>query len=215
MHRDSLGNEQPIRPGEVNWMTTGNGIVHSERSEPVDRSYELEGIQLWLALPKEHEDVDASFYHCKEEDVPLIDKDGVQLRLIAGEALGEKSPVPVYSDLFYLNGEGKAGAKFKLEAQENQEIAIYVINGAVELAGKNFKRYELVILKQGEDLDLNFSEDAHVMIFGGEVFPEKRHIWWNFVSTSKDKIGAAKKRWKEGGYPEVINEKETIPLPED
>lgn len=212
MHRDSLGNEQSIRPGEVNWMTTGNGIVHSERSEPVDKSYELEGIQLWLALPKEHEDVDASFYHCKEEDVPLIREGGVQLRLIAGEALGQKSPIPVYSDLFYLNGEGKSGSSFKLKSSEEKEIAVYVIDGNVNIEEQSFERYDLIILKKGEDLDINFSSDAHVMIFGGEVFPEKRHMWWNFVSTSKEKIEAAKKRWTEGNYPPVVNEDEYIPL---
>ncbi len=215
MHRDSLGNEQAIRPGEVNWMTAGKGITHSERSEPVDRSYELEGIQLWLALPKEHEEVDASFYHCKEADVPLIEKEKVKLRLIAGEAFDKKSPVPVYSDLFYLNGEAKKDASLTFPVQSHHELAVYIIQGSVEIDGENFNRFDLITLKKGSDLKLTATEDSHFMIFGGEPFPEKRYLWWNFVATSSEKIEEAKRRWREGRFPEVINENEIIPLPEN
>lgn len=215
MHRDNLGNIQGIRPGEVNWMTAGNGIVHSERSEPVDQSYELEGIQLWLALPKESEDVDASFYHCKEEDVPLIEKDGINLRLVAGNAFDKKSPVPVYSDLFYMNGESKNENKFTLPMKSNTEGAVYVIDGTVNVEDKTYERYDLIVFKAGEDIQFKASANSKFMIFGGEIFPEKRHVWWNFVSTSRDKIEEAKKRWKNNDYPAVVDEKEIIPLPED
>lgn len=215
MHRDSLGNEQAIRPGEVNWMTAGNGITHSERSEPVDKSYELEGIQLWLALAREHEEVDASFYHCKEADVPLIEREKVKLRLIAGEALDKKSPVPVYSDLFYINGEAEKDAILNFPVQSNHELAVYIIQGSVEIDGENFNRFDLITLKKGSDLKLTATEDAHFMIFGGEPFPEKRYMWWNFVATSSEKIEEAKRRWREGRFPKVINENEIIPLPEN
>lgn len=214
MHRDSLGNEQMIRPGEVNWMTAGNGITHSERSEPENSEYELEGIQLWLGLPKEHEEVDASFYHCKESDVPLIENDDIKMRLIAGNAFDKKSPVPVYSDLFYLNGEGPAKSTLHYPVKENQELAIYMIKGKIEIEDTTFERFDLITLKKGNDLNFKILEDAHFMIFGGEVFPEKRHMWWNFVATSKDKIEEAKKRWQQGEFAKTINEDERIPLPE-
>lgn len=215
MHRDSLGTKQMIQPGGVNWMTAGNGIVHSERAEPIDKSYDLEGIQLWLALPKEHEKVDASFYHCKEVDVPLIEKNGLKMRLVAGEAFNHKSPVPVYSDLFYLNVEGESESNFELNLSKNQEAAVYVINGSIDVEGSIYSKYDLIVFKQGEDINLKLSEDAHFMVFGGEVFPEKRFMWWNFVATSQELIEEAKRKWKNQEYPEVIDEDEFIPLPEN
>ena len=214
MHRDSLGNEQKIRPGEVNWMTAGKGITHSERSEPENSGFELEGIQLWLGLPKECEEVDASFYHCKLSDVPLIEKEDIKMRLIAGNAFDKKSPIPVYSDLFYINGEGPTKSKLSFPVKENHELAVYMIKGKIEIEEKSYERFDLVSLKKGEDLNFTILEDAHFMIFGGEVFPEKRHMWWNFVSTSKEKIEEAKKRWQEDKFPKTINEDERIPLPE-
>ena len=215
MHRDSLGNEQAIKPGEVNWMTAGNGISHSERASSFNSEMTLEGIQLWLALPKEFDDIDASFYHCKQEDVPKIENEEMSLSLIAGSAFGLKSPVPVYSDLFYLNGEICAHTNFEYELADKSEGAIYIVNGEVEVEGDKFEKYSLISFKKGTSINFKAVVDTKIMIFGGEVFPEKRFIWWNFVSTSSEKIEMAKRRWSEDDFGTVINETERIPLPND
>lgn len=215
MHRDNLGNEQAILPGEVNWMTAGKGIVHSERAYPKDPAEILEGIQLWLALPKESEDVEPSFFHCKESEIPSIEEKGIMMRLVAGKAFGHESPVPVYSNLFYLNGEAKNQSLFQLSLEDNQEGAVYVIEGNVEVEGQSYERFDLVIFKKGTSIDFQANKDSCFMIFGGDVFPEKRTVWWNFVSTSKEKIELAKDRWRNQDHLPVINEDEIIPLPEN
>lgn len=215
MHRDSLGNEQPIRPGEVNWMTAGKGIVHSERSQAQVDGARLEGIQLWLALPKAHEEVEPSFYHCKEHEVPLIELNGVSLRLIAGKLMGSESPVPVYSDLFYCTGKIGCEQSFELDLDNSHEAAIYVVSGKLKVGDQLFDKYSMITFKAGSTLKFEATEDAEFMLLGGEVLPEKRHMWWNFVSTDKAKIMDAKRRWKEGEFPDVINENELIPLPKD
>ncbi|EQC48618.1 pirin family protein [Bacteriovorax sp. BSW11_IV] len=214
MHRDSLGNEQMIRPGEVNWMTAGSGIVHSERAQS-DTAMNLEGIQLWVALPKESEDVEPSFVHVKESSLPLIEKGDTQLRLIAGESMGSSSPLPVYSKLFYFYGQTKEGEQFSLNLGNNEEGALYVVNGTVEIEGKSYERFSLIVFKKGHAISFQASSDAQYMLFGGETFPEKRYIWWNFVSSDKEKLERAKLRWKNNEFPKVINEVEQIPLPEE
>lgn len=214
MHRDSLGNEQAIRPGEVNWMTAGQGISHSERSAYKNKTETLEGIQLWVALPKEHEDIEPNFSHFKEKDLPLIQVNQHSLRLIAGQALNQKSAVPVYSDLFYFKGDGLADSKFEFNLKSDQEAALYVLQGEIEIEGQIFKRFDLVVFKQGSKIVFHSKSNCEYMFFGGQVLPEKRHMWWNFVSTSKDKIETAKKNWLENKFGKVINEDEYIPLPE-
>lgn len=213
LHRDSLNNEQYIKPGEVNWMTAGRGIVHSERSSSQEPK-KLEGIQLWVALPKEHEDTAPRFDHFKEETLPLIDKGACQLRLIAGKGLDYESPVPVFSDLFYFNGKFKKDGLFSYKLQSNQEAGLYVVSGEIEIEGKKFGRYDMVIFKPGSALEIKGREGSEFMFFGGEILPEKRHIYWNFVSSDPLKIEEAKKRWKEGAFDPVINETEFIPLPD-
>lgn len=215
LHRDSLGNEQPIRPGEVNWMTAGKGITHSERSFPQNPPVELEGIQLWIALTKEYEEVEPNFTHIKETELPCLEAEGVQLRLIAGEFRGEKSPVPVYSDLFYLSGKAISGAEYSFKSESKHETALYVTQGELEIEGEKYDRFSLVIFKQGSLISFKASSDAEFMLFGGEPFPEKRHIYWNFVSSSRDRIEQAKQDWKEGKFDKVPKETEFIPLPED
>lgn len=213
MHRDSLNNEQMIRPGEVNWMTAGKGIVHSERAKSEHSPLTLEGIQLWLALPKVSEDIEPSFFHCKQERLPSKQLEGSKLTLIAGKVLEMESPVPVYSDLFYLNNTSDKSAIFKLKLKANHEGALYIAKGKVEVDGVVYGQYKLISFKIGTEIKYTALEDSTVMVFGGEVFPEKRHIWWNFVSSDKEKIEKAKKDWKEGKFPKVINEEEEIPLP--
>lgn len=214
LHRDSLGNEQSIRPGEVNWMTAGKGIVHSERAFAKDPAEILEGIQLWLALSKENEDIDPSFYHCKEEEVPLIELDGIRMRLIAGESFSKKSPVPVYSELFYINAEASKGSRLQFPVKENHEAAIYIISGSLKLGASVYDQYSMLIFDMASSLDIVFSEDCKFMLFGGEVFPEPRKIWWNFVSSDMEKIEEAKRKWEAQEFDPVINETEFIPLPD-
>lgn len=212
-HRDSLGNEQPIKPGEVNWMTAGRGIVHSERarfSEPTI----LEGIQLWLALPKDKESIEPSFVHHKEKDLPKIVMGDTQLRLIAGSAFDQDSPIAVYSDLFYMTGFTKKGAKFNHKLKSHREAGLYIIKGSLTLEGQSFKRFDMLVFNIGADIDFTASEDLEFMFFGGEPFKEKRFIWWNFVSTDPNLIEKAKTDWKNGGFDKVVNEGEMTPLPE-
>ena len=215
LHRDNLMNEQVIRPGEVNWMTAGNGIVHSERAESIKEPMLLEGLQVWIALPKEAEEVDASFVHHKEADLPMISEKGLRLRLIAGEWESEKSPLPVYSPLFYLSGWAAAGKVYSKDLTGKQEAALYVVNGSVEVDGNIYGQYSMVVFNQGSKVEFKASEELEFMILGGDVFPETRHIWWNFVSSDKEKIEEAKRKWKNKEYKPVINETEFIPLPDN
>jgi redox-sensitive bicupin YhaK (pirin superfamily) len=216
MHRDNLGNEQMIRPGEVNWMTAGKGIAHSERSRADEgESLELEGIQLWLALPKESEEVSASFFHCKPKDLPNLMHGQSELTLVAGSWGDARSPVPVYSELFYLNGRAPKSETFKATLKAGHEGAIYIIEGKLEVEGQEYERFDLIAFKKDAPIEFKVLEDAQFMLFGGEVFAEKRHIWWNFVSTDQARIEQAKRDWKDGKFAAVINEEEYIPLPSD
>ncbi|MEZ4744025.1 MAG: pirin family protein [Bdellovibrionota bacterium] len=215
MHRDSLGNEQMIKPGEVNWMTAGRGIAHSERASSAGSPLMLEGIQLWLALPKEYEDIEPNFFHCKENELPLKFDQDSKLILIAGSACGMKSPVPVYSDLFYLNGDFKKDFVFDMPLPGNHEGAVYVVEGEIDVESACFERFSLVVFRKGTGLSFKVNKDSKVLIFGGAVFPERRYIWWNFVSSDREKIENAKKDWKAGRFSKVINESEVIPLPSE
>lgn len=215
LHRDSLGNEQSIRPGEVNWMTAGRGIVHSERAFSEPEPQVLEGIQLWVALPKEKEKVEPAFFHCKNSDLPQMDQDQTQLTLIAGEGLQKKSPVPVFSDLFYFSGQTKAGGTFNYTLKSNQEAAIYVLEGDLIIEEKGYKPFDLIVFHKGASVEFSTTSGCQFMFFGGEAFPEPRHIWWNFVSSSADAIEKAKSDWKAGRFASVIHEDEVIPLPEN
>jgi redox-sensitive bicupin YhaK (pirin superfamily) len=215
MHRDSLGFEQPIRPGAVNWMTAGKGIVHSERTHSDQSEMSLEGIQVWVALPKDKEDIDPSFVHVEAARVPKIQQGGATLSLIAGEALGRKSPVPIYSELFYLNCVAHAGDRVEVEIAKTHEAAIYVISGQIEVDGQRFERFDLIVLKSGQNVIFKSIGESNTMIFGGFSFPEPRHIWWNLVSTDLEKIEKAKEDWRQQRFPSVIRETEFIPLPEN
>ena len=214
LHRDSLGNEQYIQPGEVNWMTAGSGIVHSERATSEQESQIVHGIQLWVALPKDSEDVDPSFVHEKENQLPLIEQDGVNMRLIAGEFLGEKSPLPVFSPLFYLTCDLKSGAQVNLPIPHGQEAAVYLVDGSIDVNEMSLSSLDLCCTEDDSSVSIHAIEDSKIMIFGGQPFEEGRNIWWNFVSSDPDKIDAAKQKWKAQQFPSVINETEFIPLPE-
>ncbi len=213
LHRDSLNNELVIRPGEVNWMTAGSGIAHSERSHIESGTRHLEGIQVWVALPKNSEEVAASFVHQKESDLPLIDLDGFQLRLIAGKAFGASSPLPVYSPLFYLNGKAEGAGSMTFPITSKQEGAVYVTKGELTIEGQAYSKFDMIVFNQGEDISFSCHQSCEFMLLGGDPFPEGRHIWWNFVSHDAGKIEQAKKRWQNDEFGPVINETDRIQLP--
>ncbi len=213
MHRDSVGSEQPIRPGEVNWMTAGRGITHSERFERARREGgHTDGIQAWIALPKDQEETDPSFTHHAASALPQLDEGGARLRLIAGEALGAKAPVPVHSPLFYLHCELAAGARTELGAQY-PERAAYVASGAIEAAGQRCEAGRMLVFRPGAPVTIRAINDSVLMLLGGEPLGE-RFIEWNFVSSSKERIEQAKADWRAGRMklPDLDNG-EFIPLP--
>jgi redox-sensitive bicupin YhaK (pirin superfamily) len=208
MHRDSVGSEQPIRPGEVNWMTAGRGITHSERFERARREGgRMDGIQAWVALPRELEETDPAFSH----HVAVQSDENV--RLIAGEAFGDKSPVPVHSPLFYLHCDLQAGARVELPAQY-AERAAYVASGAIEVDGQRIEAGQMAVFAAGNVSPLRALGDSVVMLLGGEPLGE-RFIEWNFVSSSRERIEQAKADWRAGRMklPDLDNA-EFIPLPE-
>lgn len=214
-HRDTLGNEQIIRPHEVNWMTAGRGIAHSERSRRSEQSKLLEGLQVWIALPKEIEDIEPNFNHFEVSDIPSVDVGNNKFKLIAGKAFGKKSPVPVYSPLFYLVGDMSAQDIFAMDLDAEVEGAVYVAKGQLNCDHKIYEEGTFICFHKGTSINFMAQVDAHVIILGGEVFPEKRFIWWNFVSSSEAKIEIAKMRWSNHDFGKVINEEEEIPLPKE
>lgn len=215
-HRDSLGSAQAIRPGEVNWMTAGSGIVHSERTSPEVRASggKLFGLQTWIALPKEAEEIAPDFAHHKADEIPFTEDAGTRLTVIAGTSDGLISPLKTYSDMVYADIVMLDGARYQVKA-EHVERAIYVVGGEVEVEGQtgSFKATELVVFKPGAEVILRAKGGTRLMLLGGEPLPEKRHIFWNFVSSSLDRIEQAKEDWKEQRFARVPDEHEFIPLP--
>lgn len=215
LHRDSLGNELAIRPGEVNWMTAGGGIVHSERSSASLFPGEsvLEGIQLWIALPVSAEDRPASFDHFKEKDLPQVTLAQTPWRLIAGSYQGTRSPVPVHSPLFYLTTNLPAGTASQIPVEATYEAALYVASGEVVVEEQSYGPGHLLVFAPGTPVSFRVTRAGSFFVFGGEPFPEKRVIWWNFVSSSQEKIDAAKARWQAQAMGTVPHESDWIPLP--
>ncbi len=216
LHRDSVGSVQAIRPGEVNWMTAGSGIVHSERTSPEVRATggTLFGLQTWVALPTQAEEVDPSFAHHKAQDIPKAEDGGVSISVIAGSSDGLVSPVKTFSDMVYADIAMRDGARYQLKA-EHVERAIYVVAGAVEVIGQTggFATNELVVFKPGAEIVLQAVGDTRLMLLGGEPLPEARHIYWNFVSSSPERIEQAKADWQAQRFARVPEESEFIPLP--
>ena len=213
MHRDSLATEQPIRPGEVNWITAGRGITHSERFERARREGgRMNGIQAWVALPKEHEETDPAFAHHGTDDLPLLEEKGVRLRLIAGEAFGARSRVKTHSPLFYLHCEMPAGEGAQLPGNYS-ERALYIAAGAVDVGGERHTQGQMLVFTAGQPVPFTALEPSIVMLLGGEPVGE-RYIEWNFVSSSRDRIEQAKAEWRAGRMklPDLDNG-EFIPLP--
>jgi redox-sensitive bicupin YhaK (pirin superfamily) len=206
LHRDSLGTVQPIRPGEVNWMTAGRGIVHSERTPESLRPAgpEAFGIQVWVGLPPDQEEAEPSFVHFKARDLPQLEK-GV--RLVAGSLHGARSPVPVSSPMFYAD----ASSSMTLKA-EYPERAAYVAQGEAEIGGQRFQAGQLIVLEPKKEIPLGVS--GRVLLLGGEPLGH-RHMWWNFVSSRKERIAQAAEDWQAGRFPPVPGDPESMPLPDN
>lgn len=215
MHRDSLGVVQPIRPGDVNWMVAGRGIVHSERTRPELRQAgaPLHGIQSWFALPQSHEETAPTFHHHPASSLPEIEKPGARLRLIAGKAFGAEAPPKTFAPMFYLDAQLGAGAVLPLP-DDYEERAAYVAIGRVVLDGQVYESGSMLVLKPDTQPRIVADGPARLMLLGGAPLDGERHLWWNFVSSSKDRLEQAKADWREGRFDRVPGETEFIPLPE-
>ena len=197
-HRDSLGTHQMIYPGEVNWMVAGRGVTHSERTSAETRAKKnkLFGIQTWIALPEDREDMAPDFEHHKEAALPFITDGGAQVRVILGHAFGERSPVTMQSETFYLDVLLEPGAKFPLP-DDHEDRGLYVTQGSVEIGGETFEAGRMMIFRPGDPISVRAgAQGARLMALGGATMNESRYIWWNFVSSSKDRIEQAKEDWK-------------------
>jgi len=213
LHRDSLGCVQPIRPGEVNWMTAGKGIVHSEkvREEVLASGQHLHGIQTWVALPVEHEDTDPRFEHYAADDIPNLSQDGVEICVIIGTAFGVTSPVQTESETLYVELRMDAGSSLPLP--QTEELAVYVVDGEVTVDAETLAPFELAILEDNAAATIAAKSAAHVMLCGGATLDGDRVVWWNFVSSSRERLEQAKKDWNEGRFEPVPGETDFIPLP--
>ena len=213
LHRDSLGSVQAIRPGEVNWMTAGRGIVHSERTPDALRSggARLSGIQLWVALPLAHEEAQPAFAHYA--GVPAIELDGATIRLILGRGWGAQSPVQTLSEMFYADARLAPGAMLTLPA-DHDERAVYVFDGAIAIDGETFTAGELAVVRAGGEAPITAPSGARVLAIAGPPLDAPRFVWWNFVSSRAERIREAAAQWKAGRYARVPGETEFIPLPD-
>ncbi|MBB5723506.1 MAG: pirin family protein [Rhizobiaceae bacterium] len=220
-HRDSIGTNQMIHPGEVNWMIAGNGVTHSERTSEATRKGEssLFGVQTWVALPEEQEETGASFEHYGKAALPFLEGEGKQVRLILGAAWGERAPAHTFSEMFYADVMLKAGALLPLP-DYHEDRGIYVMAGSIEVAGDVFDAGQMMVFRPGDRITVKAGlGGARLMALGGETLNGPRHIWWNFVASSQDKIEAAKVAWAAGDWahgrfqlPPDDND-EFIPLP--
>ena len=215
MHRDSLGTSIEIKPGQVNWMTAGHGIVHSERTPDHVRpiAKRMHGLQIWVALPKDDEDTEPNFYHADEDELPAWHDNGAQYRLIAGSVMGHRSPVPVYSPLYLLEIKTHETTTITIGDQLFGESGLYILEGSVESDGTIFEPRRILIAKDSTLCSFTMHAGSTVYIFGGEPFAEPRFMYWNFVATSRERLESAKERWQNQEFPAIAGETEFVPLP--
>jgi redox-sensitive bicupin YhaK (pirin superfamily) len=215
MHRDSVGSEIEIKPGQVNWMTAGKGIVHSERTPEYLRTSDkfLHGLQIWIALPKDLEYMDPSFFHADEDELPQWKDDNIEYKLIAGEVLGRKSPVPVYSKLFLIEIKNATDQDSKINLTLFGEVGLYILEGSISNGGNTYEPKRILVAKDKGLCEFTINPKTTIYIFGGEAFPEERFIYWNFVATTKERIEEAKILWTKQEFPKIKGETEFVPLP--
>jgi redox-sensitive bicupin YhaK (pirin superfamily) len=215
MHRDSLGSVQPITAGAMNLMTAGRGIAHSERTPDEERArgQAMLGLQSWIALPADKEEIAPSFQHYAADELPVAHDTGFSARIIAGSSFGKTSPVAMTSPWFYVEATLAAGRSLPLDP-DHEERAVYVVDGAVTIAGDSFTAPALLIFRPGDRITVTATQDAKLMLLGGTALEGPRHIWWNFVSSRRERIEQAKADWAAGRFPAVPGETEFIPMPE-
>lgn len=215
LHRDNLGNVQRITAGDVNWMTAGRGIAHSERTPPEERArgQRMHGLQTWVALPHEHEFVEPSFTHVAREYLPQIERDGARLSVVAGRAFGEKAPTPTFGETLYVAAELDAGASLAVPV-EHEERAVYVVDGDVTIDATAVPVAHMALLDAAHPATIRARGPARVMLVGGAKADGDRFIWWNFVATTRGAIEQAKEAWREQRFAPIPGETEFIPLPE-
>lgn len=213
-HKDSLGNDLEITPGAVNWMNGGKGVVHSERTPEYLRQTEkmLHGLQIWIALPKHLEEMEPSFHHIEADKLPTWSENGVDFKLIAGKYKDLESPVPVHSPLYYIEIKVKEDAKINLGDGLFGESALYILDGKVIDGGNEYGEKQLLIAKDASLCEIEIKAGSTIYIFGGDAFPEERFIYWNFVSSSKDRLEQAKEDWKNHKFPTIPGDSDYVPL---
>ncbi len=215
-HRDSIGSAMEIKPGAVNWMTAGKGVVHSERTPEYLRTKDkfLHGLQIWVALPKELEFQEPEFHHVEASDIPAWEEDGVSYKLIAGEAFGKKSPVPVHSKLYMIEIKADKDVLVDIRGELYGESGLYILEGEISSNGHDYAPKHILITKDAHLCSFEMKAGTTVYIFGGEPFPEERFIYWNFVATSREIIEEAKDKWRKHEFPKVPGDDGYVPLPE-
>lgn len=213
LHRDNLGYVQPIRPGEVNWMTAGRGIVHSEKvtDEILASGQELHGLQTWVALPLEKELVEPRFEHYDAAAIPAVQRDGVEARVVIGSAWGQSSPVRTESETLYVELQLQPGASINLPAAE--ELGVFVVGGDIRIDGESITAGSLAALHRNSSATIASDSGGHAMICGGDALAGERIVWWNFVNSSRERIEQAKRDWRDGRFARVPGEQDFIPLP--
>lgn len=220
-HRDSMGTDQVILPGAVNWMVAGKGVTHSERTSDQGRQgpHSLYGIQTWIALPEDREDMDPIFEHHGKESLPEINDNGIEAKLILGHAYGEKAPATLYSDTFYLDVVLAAGARFPLP-DDHEDRGLYITEGSVSVAGQEFKAGQMMVFRPGDKITVAAgAQGARLMALGGATMNGPYHVWWNFVASSQERIEHAKEQWRAANWGKGLfdlprdDRDEFIPLP--
>lgn len=215
MHKDSIGSEMEIKPGAVNWMTAGKGVVHSERTPEYLRKSEknLHGLQIWVALPMALESSEPSFTHIDADKIPSWTQDGLNIKLIAGKAFGKESPVPVHSNLFFVEIKSTKSQKVSIGNDLFGESALYILEGTIKSDGNTYEPKQILVAKDSALCEFEIGENTTVYIFGGEPFPEERYINWNFVSSDKEILKQARQDWIDQKFPKVPGETDFVPYP--
>ncbi|MCL4157478.1 UNVERIFIED_CONTAM: hypothetical protein GTU68_030476 [Idotea baltica] len=216
MHEDSLGTKQRIQPGSVNWMVAGKGVSHTERTPDNLRNgtvFTAQGYQIWVALPKELEDINPEFHHIPETDLPKWKDGAAEFTLVAGQGYGKKSPVPVHSPLFMIEIKTTETYQLNTIGQLKGEIGICIVSGSIEACGEIVEKGNIVVSKVEDTCKTIVHANTHLLLFGGEPLPEERHIYWNFVSHDKKKIEKTKKAWANKTFPMMKNDESYVPLP--
>ncbi|MCF8715431.1 pirin family protein [Joostella atrarenae] len=215
-HRDSIGSDQIISPGAVNWMTAGKGATHTEHTPDHLKNTQdskMHGFQIWVALPKELEKMHPEFHHIEKKDLPKWEKDGAKFTLIAGDGFGKKSPVPVHSPLFMIEIKTSNSTDLQITDQLKGEIGICVVKGSINACDEKIEAGNMIVSKTEETCKITVSKETHLLLFGGEALPEERYIFWNFVASEKETIEKAKQRWANKEFPKVSNDDSYIEMP--